>query len=75
MSTYTLKRLSTDYVDLSPIHIFRRRNYCAVTELIKAEDVNNIGITKINAETLCWTSIHPTSLEKVLYSFLDREIE
>lgn len=78
---YTLKRLGTDYVDLyqpariNP-HIPVEETIGAVSDLVKAGYVRNVGITEIDAETLRRAhAVHPISLVEVRYSLLDRDIE
>lgn len=78
---YTLKRLGTDYVDLyqpariNP-HIPVEETIGAVSDMVKAGYVRNVGITEIDAGTLRRAhAVHPISLVEVRYSLLDREIE
>ena len=78
---YTLKRLGTDYVDLyqpariNP-HIPVEETIGAIADMVKAGYVRNVGITEIDAGTLCRAhAVHPISLVEVRYSLLDREIE
>lgn len=78
---YTLKRLGTDYVDLyQPARIDPNipveETIGAIADIVKAGYVKNVGISEVDADTLCKANVtHPISLVEVQYSLLNRGIE
>lgn len=79
--TYTLKRLGTDYIDLYQLaridpHIPIEDTVGAISELVQAGYVKNIGLSQTDGTTLRRAnSVHPVSLVEMQYSLLNREIE
>ncbi len=79
--TYSLRRLGLDYVDLyqparMDTEIPVEDVVGAISELVKAGYVKNIGLSMVDAETLrraC--NVHPIHTVEVAYSLIDREIE
>lgn len=79
--TYSLRRLGLDYVDLyqparMDTEIPVEDVVGAISELVKAGYVKNIGLSMVDAETLrraC--KVHPIHTVEVAYSLIDREIE
>lgn len=78
---YSLKRLNLDYIDLyQPARIDLgipvEETIGAISELVKAGYVKQIGVSQVDAETLRRAhAAHPISLVEVEYSLFNRSIE
>ncbi len=78
---YTLKRLGTDYIDLyQPARIDPNipveESIGAISELVKAGYVRNVGISEVDGDTLRKANaVYPIALVEVQYSLLNRSIE
>lgn len=78
---YSLRRLHLDYVDLyQPARIDLgipvEETIGAISELVKAGYVKQIGVSQVDAETLRRAhATHPISLVEVEYSLFNRSIE
>jgi aryl-alcohol dehydrogenase-like predicted oxidoreductase len=79
--SYTLKRLGTDYIDLyQPARIDNNipveDTVGAVSDLVQAGLVRNVGVSEVDAETLRRAhATHPVSLVEAGYSLFNRSIE
>lgn len=79
--TYSLKRLGVDYIDLyQPARIDMaipaEETIGAISDMVKAGYVKQIGMTQVDAETLRKAnSVHPISLVEYQYSLFNRSIE
>ncbi|WP_235907137.1 aldo/keto reductase [Niallia circulans] len=79
--TYSLKRLGVDYIDLyQPARIDMaipvEETIGAISDMVKAGYVRQIGMTQVDAETLRKaSSTHPISLVEYQYSLFNRSIE
>ncbi|EHJ00465.1 aldo/keto reductase [Clostridium sp. DL-VIII] len=79
--TYTLKRLNLDYIDLyQPARIDLgipiEETIGAISDLVKAGYVKNIGLTQVDADTIRKAdSVYPISFLEAEYSLFNRSIE
>ncbi|MDP4161158.1 MAG: aldo/keto reductase, partial [Bacillota bacterium] len=79
--THSLKRLNVDYIDLYQpgridLGIPVEETIGAISDMVKAGYVKQIGITQVGAETLRKAhSTHPISFVEVEYSLFNRNIE
>ncbi|RVT57230.1 aldo/keto reductase [Niallia taxi] len=79
--TYSLKRLGVDYIDLYQparidLDIPVEETIGAISELVDAGYVKQIGMTQVEADTLRKAhSVHPISLVEYQYSLFNRNIE
>lgn len=78
---YTLRRLSTDYVDVyRPGRVFPdvaiEETVGAIRELVEAGYVRHLGLSEVSAETIRRAhAVHPVSDVQIEYSLISRGIE